>query len=126
MHRNIVFVVIAGLLAALFIWAPSYADDTANMLDSVAQKAIDAAKDERWEECDKALAELDAILSKRKSGLKILLDHEEVDKLTKNVAVARAAQKYNEAKELTFELEGLRSTLEYIKEIDKPSWINLF
>ncbi len=125
MLRNALCFVLLGLLVWLFIWAPGFTRESAELLDAYAKRAIAAANAELWSECENAASELVREMDGRKSGLKILLDHEDVDALLRSAVVAQAMAKRKAAVELELELAAFRASLEYVRDIDRLLWVNL-
>ncbi len=125
MFRNILCIAFAALLVWLFIWAPGFSRETAELLDAMAERVIAAANGERWEECAREADALVIELNGRITGLKILLDHEDVDALLRSAAVAQAMAKQKAANDVVVELAAFRATLEYVRDIDRLLWVNL-
>ena len=125
MFRNILCFVLAGLLMWLFIWAPNFTHETAELLDAMANRAIAAASAGRWEEYEITADTLVRELDSRKIGLKILHDHEDVDALLRSAAVAAAMAKQKSAVDVIVELAGFRAALEYVRDIDRLLWVNI-
>ncbi len=125
MFRNILCIVFAGLLVWLFIWAPGFSRESAELLDAMAVRAITAANAGRWEDYEREADALAVELDSRITGLKILLDHEDVDALLRSAAVAQAMAKQKAANDVVVELAAFRATLEYVRDIDRLLWVNL-
>ncbi len=125
MLRNILCFVLAGLLVWLFIWAPGFSRESAELLDAMAARTISEANAGRWEECQREADALARELDGRITGLKILLDHEDVDALLRSAAVAAAMAKQKAANDVVIELAAFRATLEYVRDIDRLLWVNL-
>ncbi len=125
MLRNILCLIFAGLLVWLFIWAPGFSRESAEVLDAAASRTIAAANAGRWEECEREADALVIELDARITGLKILVDHEDADALLRSAAVASAMAKQKAANDVVIELAAFRSTLEYVRDIDRLLWVNL-
>lgn len=124
MLRNIVSLVITALLICLFICAANFTGETAELLCALANETQAAAKAERWDDCIAFATALDAALQERIAGLKMLVDHEDVDALICSSKLILASARLLSANELELELARFCSSLEYIRDIDKLLWIN--
>lgn len=124
MLRNILCFLLAGLLVWLFIWAPGFTRESAELLTASANRAIASANAGRWEECESEAGALVRELDSRKTGLKILLDHEDVDALLRSAAVAAAMAKQKAANDVVIELAAFCAALEYVRDIDRLIWVN--
>lgn len=124
MLRNIVCIAIAALLICLFVCAADFTCETSHSLRALAEDALASANAGRWDDCQRAANALAAALNERKIGLKMLIDHEDVDALVKSAALAALAASQNDALELARELTGFCASLDYICDIDKLLWTN--
>ena len=124
MPHNVLCLILVGLLVWLFIWAPGFTRETAELLSASAERAKEAAKAGRWAQCEDIANEILFELENRKTGLKVLLDHEDVDALFQIAAVAAAAAKQKAAGELELELAAFCAMLEYVRDIDRLLWVN--
>lgn len=125
MKYKIALIVLALLVAALFISSSLFFTRSAKTLDTLARSAVLKAEEKDLDGTKEALRKLRTAFDSQKWTFKLLLDHEEVDKLEIALTKAERALSLEEETDVLYALDELLIIAQYIGQIELPLLTNI-
>lgn len=125
MKYKVALIALLLLVTALFISTTLFFTRSAEFFDSLARDAVQKAEEKDFSRARNSLGELRTAFDSKKWTFKLLLDHEEIDKLEIALTKAERALSLVEENDVLYALDELRIIIQYIGQIELPLLTNI-
>lgn len=125
MYRKLVNTIILLVLLALFIFPGKYLNALSEKLIVYAERAVDAALVEDWDEGVEILEDMNAYFRVSKHTLYLFLDHDAIESLDSSLRSALLLMHVQDQPQSMQELIHIITISRYLRSVEVFSWFTL-
>ena len=126
MRRYVISIFVLVLMAAGITAALFYVKDTTDRLYTIAASAMQAAKNEEYEETIECLLQLKEAWKQREAMFTLFVRHDHIDLLTDSLAKLAVYVEHRNFEEVEVQLGTMMYQLKNVWESELPTFTNVF